>query len=86
MCAASRGHATALARVPAAQLSSYRPAACGNPAWWAAGGCWVIVALEPHSSALRMCDCGGATEVTVRPADLEALHLRALSGDRGTAL
>ena len=48
--------------------------------------CWVVVALEPHSSAVRLYDRGQGTVLTVRPADLEALHLGALSGDRGTAL
>ena len=44
------------------------------------------MALEPHSSALRLYDRGEVTVLTVRPADLEALHLGALSGDGGTAL
>ena len=48
--------------------------------------CWVVVALEPHSSALRLYDRGEGTVLTVRPADLGALHLGARSGDGGTAL
>ena len=44
-----------------------------------------MAALEPHSSALRLFDRGQGTVLTVRPADLEALHLGALSGDGGTA-
>ena len=47
---------------------------------------WVVAALEPHSSALRLYDRGQGTVLTVRPADLEALHLSALSGDGGDAL
>ena len=47
---------------------------------------WVVAALEPHSSALRLYDRGWGTVLTVRPADLEALHLSALSGDEGDAL
>ena len=47
---------------------------------------WVVVALAPHSSALRVYDRGKGTVLTVRPADLEALHPGALSGDGGTAL
>ena len=87
MCESLRGHTTALPRAPPAQPSNDRPAASlamlhGGPRAW----CWVIVALELHSSALRMYDCGGATELTVCHADLEALHLGALSGDGGTAL
>ena len=63
MCKLLRGHATALPRAPAAQSSSNRPAASlamlhGGPRAW----CWVIVALEPHSSALRMYDRGESTE------------------------
>ena len=45
-----------------------------------------MAALEPHSSALRLYDRGEGTVLTVRPADLEALHLSALSGDGGDAL
>ena len=48
--------------------------------------CWIVAALEPHSSALRLYDRGEGTALTVRPADLEALHLSALSGDGGEAL
>ena len=33
------------------------------------------MALEPHSSPLRLYDGGEATQLTVRPADLEAPHL-----------
>ena len=45
-----------------------------------------MAALEPHSSALRLYHRGKGTVLTVRPADLEALHLSALSGDGGEAL
>ena len=87
MCRALQGHAAALPRAPAAQASSNRPAASlallhsVSRAW-----CWVVAALEPHSSALRLYDRGEGTVLTVRPADLEALHLSALSGDGGEAL
>ena len=54
----------------------------GGPWVW----CRVIVALELHSSALRMYDHREATELTVRPAGLEDLHLSAMSGTGGTAL
>ena len=87
MCRALQGHAAALPRAPAAQSSSNRPAASlallhsVSPAW-----CWVVAALEPHSSALRLYDRGRGKVLTVRPADLEALHLSALSGDGGDAL
>ena len=87
MCRALQGHAAALPRAPAAQSSSNRPAASlallhsVSRAW-----CWVVAALEPHSSALRLYDRGESTVLTVRPADLEALHLSALSGDAGEAL
>ena len=87
MCRALQGQAVALSRSPAAQSSSNRPAASlallhgGSRAW-----CWVVVALEPHSSALRLYDRGESTVLTVRPADLEALHLGAVSGDGGKAL
>ena len=87
MSRALRGHAAALPRAPAAQSSSNRPAASlallhsVSRAW-----CWVVAALEPHSSALRLYDRGEGTVLTVRPADLEALHLSALSGDGGEAL
>ena len=87
MCRALQGQAAALPRAPAAQSSSNRPAASlallhsGSRAW-----CWVGVALEPNSSALRLYDRGEGTVLTVRPADLEALHLGALSSDGGTAL
>ena len=55
MCKAWQGHATALSWAPAAQSSSNRPAASlamvrGGPRAW----CWVILAVEPHSFALRM--------------------------------
>ena len=87
MCRALQGHAAALPRAPAAQSSSNRPAASlallhsASRAWYL-----VVAALEPHSSALRLYDRGEGTVLTVRPADLEALHLSALSGDGGDAL
>ena len=87
ICRALQGHAAALPRAPAAQSSSNRPAASlallhsASRAWY-----WVVAALEPHSSALRLYDRGRGTVLTVRPADLEALHLSALSGDGGDAL
>ena len=87
ICRALQGQAAALPRAPAAQSSSNRPAASlallhsASRDW-----CWVVVALEPHSSALRRYDCGEGTVLTVRPADLEALHLGAPSGDAGAAL
>ena len=87
MCRALQGQATALPRAPAAQSSGNRPAASlallhsVSRAW-----CWVVVALEPHSSALHLYDCGEGTVITVCPADLEALHLGALGGDGGAAL
>ena len=87
MCRALQGHAAALPRAPAAQSSSNRPAASlarlhsVSRAW-----CWVVAAVEPRSSALRLYDRGEGTVLTVRPADLEALHLSALSGDGGEAL
>ena len=86
MCRALQGQATALPKAPAVQSSSNRPAASlallhgGSRAW-----CRVVVALEPHSSALRVYDRGESTSLMVRPADLEALHLGVLSGDGGTA-
>ena len=86
MCRALQGHAAALPRAPAAQSSSSGRAALlallhsVSRAW-----CWVVVALEPHSSALRLYDRREGTVLTVRPADLEALHLGALSGDEGAA-
>ena len=87
MCRALQGHAAALPRAPAAQSSSNRPAASlallhsVSRAW-----SFVVAALEPHSSALHLYDRGEGTVLTVRPADLEALHLGALSGDGGEAL
>ena len=87
MCRALQGHAAALPRAPAAQSSSNRPAASlallhsVSRAW-----CPVVAALEPHSSALRLYDSAEGTVLTVRPADLEALHLSALSGNGGEAL
>ena len=87
MCRALQSQTTALPKAPAAQSSSIRPAALvallhgGSRAW-----CWVVVALEPHSSALRVYDRGEGTALTVRSADLDALHLGALGGDRDTAL
>ena len=44
------------------------------------------MALELYSSALRLYDRGQGTVLTVRPADLEGLHLGALSGDGRAAL
>ena len=82
-----RGQSAALPRVPAARASSNRPAAslavlhCGSRAW-----SWVIVALEPPSSPLRMYHCGGVPELAIRPADLAALQLATLGGDGGTVL
>ena len=87
MCRALQGHVAALPRAPAAQSSSNRPAALlallhsVSRAW-----CWVVAPLEPHSSALRLYDRGEGMVLTVRPADLEAVHLGALSGDGGAAL
>ena len=87
MCRALQGQATTLPKAPAAQSSSNRPAASlallhsGLRAW-----CSVVVAPEPHSSALRVYDRGENTALAICPADLEALHLRALRGDGGTAL
>ena len=87
MCRALHGQATALPRAPAAQSSSNRLAASlallhnGSRAW-----CLVVVALELHSSALRVCDRREGTALAGRPADLEALHLGALGGEEGTAL
>ena len=87
MCRALQGHAAALPRAPAAQSSSNRPAASlallhsVSRAW-----CWIVAALEPHSLALRLYDRGEGTVLTVRTADLEALHLSALSGNGGEAL
>ena len=87
MCRALQGQVTALPKAPAAQSSSNRPAAslallhARSRAW-----CWVIVALEPHSSKLRMYDRGENTALKVRRANLEALHLGVLSSDGGTAL
>ena len=87
MCRALQGHVAALPRAPAAQSSSNRPAASlallhsVSRAW-----CWVVAALEPHSSALRLYDRREGTVLTVCPADLEALHLGAPSGDGGAVL
>ena len=44
------------------------------------------MALEAHSSARRVYDRGVGMALTIRPADLEALHLGARSGNGGTAL
>ena len=44
------------------------------------------MALELHSSALRLYHRGEGTVLTVRPANLEALQLGALSGDGGAVL
>ena len=87
MCRALQGQAAAVPRAPGAQSSRNRPAASlallHSVSWaW----CYVVVALEPHSSALRLYDPGEGTVLTVHPADLEALHLGALSGDRVAAL
>ena len=87
MCRALQGHAVALLGALAAQSSSNRPAASlallhsVSRAW-----CWIVAALEPDSSALRLCGRGEGTVLTVRPGDLEALHLSALSVDGGEAL
>ena len=87
MCRALQGQKAALPRAAGAHFSSNRPAALlavlhsGSRAW-----CWVVVALEPHSLALRLYDRGEGTVLMVRSADLEALHLGALGGDGGTAL
>ena len=87
MCKALQGQAAALPTAPAAQSSGNGPTALlallhsVSRAW-----CWVVVALEPNASALCLYDRGEGTVLTVRPADLEALHLGALSGDGGTAL
>ena len=87
MCRAPQGHAAALPRAPAAQSSSNRPAASLALLHSLSRAlCLVVAVLEPHSSALRLYDRGEGTALKVRPADLEALHLSALSGDRGEAL
>ena len=87
MCRALQGHAAALPRAGAAQSSSNRPAALLALLHSVLRGwCWVVAALEPHSSSLRLYDRGEGTVLTVRSADLEALHLSALSGDGGEAL
>ena len=70
MCGAFQGQVTALPRTPAALSSNNRLVASlamlqGGPRAWG----WVIAALEPHSSALRLYDHGEATELTARPAD-----------------
>ena len=68
MCRALQGHAAALPRAPAAQSSSNKPAASLAllhsvlRAW-----CWIVAALEPHSSALRLYDRGEGTVLTVPP-------------------
>ena len=86
MCKALQGQAAALPRAPLAQTSSNRPAASlallhsVSLAW-----CLLVVALEPHSSALHLYSRGEGTVLTVRPANLEALNLGALSGDGGAA-
>ena len=87
MCRALQGHVAAIPRAPAAQSSSNRRAASlallqsVSRAW-----CWVVAALEPHSSALCLYDRGEGTVLTVLFADLEALHLGALSGEEVAAL
>ena len=71
MCRALHGQAAALPRVQPAQSSSNGPAA--SLALLRSGSracCWVVVALEPHSSALRLYDRVEGTVLTVRPADL----------------
>ena len=87
MCGALQGQVAALPWTPAAQSSSNQPAASvavlhGGPRGWR----WVIVALEPHSSALCLYDRGEVTELVVRPADWEAPYLSALSSDGTAAL
>ena len=87
MCRVLQGGVAALPRAPAAQSSNSRPAASlallhtVSQAW-----CWVVAALEPHCSVLRLYNHGEGTVLTVRPADLGALHLSALSGDGGAPL
>ena len=87
MFAVLRGHATAPPRAPAVKASSNRPGASlailhlGSRAW-----CRVIVVLEPHSSMLCPYDRGGVRKLTLRLADLQALHVGTLSGDHSTAL
>ena len=72
MCRALQGQVAALPRAPAAQFSGNKPAASlallhsGSPGW-----CWVVVALEPNSSALRVFDRREGTALTVGPPDLE---------------
>ena len=76
MCRVLQGQAAALPRASAAQSTSNGPAASlallhsVSRVW-----CWVVVAPEPHSSALRLYDRGEGTVLTVRPADLEACTL-----------
>ena len=87
MCRALQGHVAPLPRALAARSSSNRPAASlalPHSVSWA--WCSVVAALDPQSSALRLYDRGEGTSLTVRPADLEALHLGALTGDGGAAL
>ena len=87
MSRALQGQATALPRASTTQLSSKQPAASLALLHGGSGaGCWVIVAKEPQSSALRMYDRGENATLTVRPADLVALHLGILSSKGGTAL
>ena len=87
MCRALQDHAAALPRALVAQSSSNRPAASLALLHSVSRGwSWVVVALEPHSSALRLYHRREGTVLTVRPANLEALHLSALSGDGGEAL
>ena len=55
LCRALQGQAAALPRAPAAHSSSNRPAASlALPHSVSRAWCWVVVALEPHSSALRL--------------------------------
>ena len=87
MCRGLQGQATALPKAPAAHLTINWPAASlGLLHGWSRACCWVVVAPEPHYSALRAYDHGENTALTVRLAHLEALHLGVLSGDGGTAL
>ena len=87
MCAVLQGHAAALPRALAPRASSNRLAASLAMLHFGSRACsWVVVALEPHSSAFLVYDCGGLSELTIRPVNLEALHLGTLSGDGGTAL
>ena len=75
MCAALQGHAVALPRGPAAEASNKRLAApLAMLRWGSRAWCWVILVLEPHASTLCVYDRGGVLELTLCPADLEAIH------------